>query len=290
MDSINLETLQSTLQRSRQRLASYSETPGLDAQVLMAYAIGQERTWLLAHPEHRLAEEQRIAFEMGVNALVHGLPLPYVVGNWEFYGRSFIVTPDVLIPRPETELLIETALTWLEQHPGRRRAVDVGTGSGCIAITIAKYFANLDMTATDISPLALNTAERNVLRHQLKQQVRLIRTDLLSGLSGRFDLICANLPYIPTKMLHELDVFRREPTLALDGGADGLQLIKQLLTTTPKRLAAGGLALLEIEAGQAESAAQLAQRAHPQAAITIKPDLAGHPRLLIIAEADEDAY
>lgn len=211
-----------------------------------------------------------------------GVPLPYVIGEWEFFGLPFKVNPEVLIPRPETELLVETALKWLNAHPERRRAAEVGTGSGCIAISLAVTIPDLKITATDISRDAAATARKNASIHQVQSRVRILEINLLDGLDGPFDLICANLPYIPRETLRSLTIFEREPTLALDGGENGLEIIAALLEQATDKLAKGGLALLEIESGQGEQATSLAAGLFPKAEIKVLPDLAGHPRLLVI--------
>lgn len=211
---------------------------------------------------------------------MQGEPLAYIRVRAEFYGLEFIVTPSVLIPRPETELLVEAALAWLKAHPRQRRAADVGAGSGCIAVTLAKHVPGLFVIAADLSEAALQVARQNVARYGLREQVQLVQTNLLEGVGGALDLVCANLPYVPTELLPGLDVARYEPAAALDGGPEGLYWIDRLLAGLPASLAPGGLALLEIEAGQGSSAAALARRAFPQAAVSVLNDLAGRPRLL----------
>jgi release factor glutamine methyltransferase len=265
------------------RLAAISTTSQLDAQVLLAHVLERPRAWVLAHPEATLSPARMAALESALARLQAGEPLPYVLGAWEFYGLSFQVTPAVLIPRPETELLVETALAWLRRQPERRQAYDVGAGSGCIAIALAVHVSDLQVTASDLSAAALAVARRNARQHQVTERVRLLQADLLSA--ARFhsiDLLCANLPYIPRATLHRLPIYGREPTLALDGGPAGLDLIERLLRQAPGCLAPGGLALLEIEAGQGPAAAALARIACPAAEVTVQPDLAGHDRLLVI--------
>lgn len=275
-------TLANALAHTRQRIAGLTESPGLDAQVLLAYICNTSRTWVLAHPEYELNGEQNLSLAHAIAQLAAGVPLPYVIGEWEFYGLGFKVTPDVLIPRPETELLVESALKWLAEHPGRSRVAEAGTGSGCIAISLAVNSPNLSLTATDICAAALAVASQNAQRHKVEERLTLIETDLLQGVVGPFDLICANLPYIPSGTLRQLPVYWREPRLALDGGPDGLDLIRKLLMQAAKLLAPGGLALLEIEAGQPEAAREAAAQCFPQAEISTKLDLAGRHRLLTI--------
>ncbi len=265
-----------------QRLSKISETADLDAQTLLAYILDKPRVWLAAHPETLLTPPQLASVEEAVSRLEAGVPLPYVVGRWQFYNLEFEVTPAVLIPRPETELLVERALLWLAAHPTRRMVADVGTGSGCIAVTLAVHRPNARILATDISAEALDVARRNGSRHNVGGRIDFLHCDLLPDDSPRFDLICANLPYIPSATLHGLAIYGREPSLALDGGADGLDLIRRLLDVAPQRLSPGGMMLLEIEASQGLAVLSLAYDHFHAAKISLSKDLAGRDRLLQI--------
>jgi release factor glutamine methyltransferase len=205
--------------------------------------------------------------------------LPYVLGSWEFYGLDFKITPDVLIPRPETELLVGKAIDWLRAHPGQRWGADVGTGSGCIAVTLAQQVEDLRLTASDISYAALRVAKFNAWRYELMDRIHFLQVDLLPPVSKAFDLICANLPYIPTATLRTLSVSKREPSIALDGGEDGLDLIKRLLEESRHKIAPGGSMLLEIEASQGSRGKELAEKLFPEGRAQVWADLAGHERL-----------
>jgi len=287
MPETGLPNIQEGLKRTRAVMSQWSDSALLDAQVLIAHIINKPRAWVLAYPEASLSAGQIEDIERALSRLKRGESLPYVLGHREFYGLDFIVTPHTLIPRPETELLVEHALAWLETHPSRRRVVDVGTGSGCISIILAKHIPNLSMFGTDLSWHALRVARKNAYRYKLKGQVRFIQCDLLSGIQASFDLICANLPYIPTQRLQKLQVFKKEPTLALDGGLDGFHLLRRLLQQAPARLAPGGLLLLEIDASHPEKAQALARGLFPNAEINVFPDLAGENRLLSIQDQSE---
>jgi len=267
------------------QISGLSQTPRLDAQVLLAHIMGKSRAWLLAHPEENLTPTHQATLQPALAKLVSGTPLPYILGDWEFYNLSFRVNPAVLIPRPETELLVETALNWLREHPTRRTAADIGTGSGCLAISMAANIPNIHVTATDISESALKIAQSNATRHQVSDRIQFIQSDLFSALPvshSTFDLVAANLPYIPTQTLRNLDVFGREPTLALDGGPAGLDLIRKLLQTAPPYLAPGGVIFLEIEASQGSAAVKLAHKLYQAADINLYPDFAGQDRLVKI--------
>lgn len=280
------------LQQMGNRLAGVTETPTLDAQVLLAEILGVSRTWLLTHADASLNLEQEQALQNALLRLEQGEALPYVIGHWEFYGLDYSINSNVLIPRPETELLVERSLHWLSTHPERRRAADIGTGSGCIAISLAINIPDLHVWASDVSLPALEVAKLNAHKHAVSDRVHFLHADLfdlepLATALQSFDLIAANLPYIPTARLKDLDVARREPRLALDGGADGLDLIQRLIQAAPPWLAPGGLCILEIDIEHAEAALALAQGIFPKANVSIIPDLAGLDRLISIQLTSE---
>lgn len=306
-------------------ISQWSQTP--DLQVLLAHVSGKNRAWVLAHPEAALTPEQEPTFLALKARYEAGEPLPYLLGHWEFYGLDFNVSPDVLIPRPETELLIDSALAWVRTRSttgAGLRFIDIGTGSGCIPVTLATLLPDAEISATDISPAALAVAGLNAEKHGVAQRIHFIEADLFdirysqldtrdsildtrnSELDTRtpknetrtsnneyritnneyrlsnFDLILSNPPYIPTPTLHGLDVYKHEPTLALDGGPDGMATIRRLLGQSKRWLAAGGTLLLEIEYQQGAQVAALARENFPEADIHIHKDLAGLDRLLVI--------
>lgn len=269
-----------------------SDWPELDAQLIIAHALDKPRTWTLAHPETSLSAPQLAAVESAVARLSEGEPLPYILGHWEFFGLDLEITPDVLIPRPETEALVEKAIAWLQASPERRTIADVGTGSGAIALTLAMHLPDAYILAADISLAALKVAKRNANKFDVAAHIDFVQCDLLPPPPGplptdlHFDLICANLPYIPTTTLHKLAVFGREPTVALDGGTDGLALIRRLLNIAPNWLAPNGMILLEIEASLGNQAISLAYDMFSEAAIRLHQDLTGRDRLLEIQPHD----
>jgi release factor glutamine methyltransferase len=276
------------LSQIRDRLNSLSDTPALDASVLLAEVIRKPRTWVMAHPEVTLTGEQQKQLDDSLARLERGESFPYVLGHWEFFGMDFDITPDVLIPRPETETLVERAIAWLRESPVRRMVADVGTGSGVIAVSIAVNVPDASILATDISRESLEVAKKNAEKFDVDHRIDFVQCDLLPPkpasfpMEQRLDLICANLPYIPTDTLRNLPVFGREPTLALDGGEDGLDLIRRLLHTGPEWLAPNGMLLLEIEATRGSGALDLAYDLFSQATIQLHKDLAGQDRLLEI--------
>jgi release factor glutamine methyltransferase len=270
------------------RLASISDTPALDASVLIAHIINKPRSWVMAHPDLLLTPEHQAGLEAALERLARGEPFPYVLGHWEFFGLDFDITPDVLIPRPETETLVEKAIAWLQASPERRTIADVGTGSGAIAITLAMHVSGAYILATDISFPALKVAKRNADKFDVAGQIDFVQCDLLPThhdplpTSLHFDLICANLPYIPTQTLQNLSVFGKEPSIALNGGNDGLSLISRLLKIAPEWLAPHGVILLEIEASLGNKALSLAYDSFSEATIHLHQDLTGRDRLLEI--------
>jgi release factor glutamine methyltransferase len=275
-------TVGEVLQHARQALGAVSQTPGLDAQLLLADCLRTTRSWILAHPEALVNGDGGRAFQEALQRCLSGEALPHVLGWWEFYGRRFQLGRQVLIPRPETELLVEEGLAYLRVNPSRRLALDVGTGSGCIGVTLAAETADLRVFATDRGTAPLRAARGNAARHGVAARVTFVQADLAAPLAGPFDLIAANLPYVPEETLDELDVARREPRLALDGGPGGLGLLRRMIDSLPHVLAAGGRALLEIGAGQGSAVVGLAHAALPTAQVSLRSDLAGFDRLLVV--------
>jgi release factor glutamine methyltransferase len=269
------------------RLAAISDTPELDASVLIARVINKPRTYVMAYPELTLTAEQEKQLNESMLRLEKGEPFPYIIGHWEFFGLDFDLTPDVLIPRPETELLVEKAIVWLQQNPTRKNIVDIGTGSGAIAVSLAVNIPDADILATDISSKALQVAKQNAIKHGVSERIEFIECDLLPQPLPRqergVNLLCANLPYIPTQTLSGLRVFGREPTAALDGGADGLDLFRRLLQIAPQWLAPNALILLEVEATLGVQVLELARNIFARAEIRLHQDLTGRDRLLEIS-------
>ena len=268
------------LQEIRTQIDPYSASPYLDALVLLGHIISQPKSRILAHPSPDLTPEQDIRLKDALSKVKEGIPLPYILGSWEFYQRSFILTPDVLIPRPETELLVKKALDWFERHPKKRTCLDLGTGSGCVAVTLACIIPDLKVIATDNSPAALLVAQKNTFRHRVAKQITFIAADLLNGFQTKVDLLITNLPYIPTEKLKTLPVYQTEPEQALDGGPDGLLYIKKALIESPRILNSGGLILLELDETRGKAALALAQRYFPEADIRLEQDLSGQDRYL----------
>lgn len=258
--------------------------PRLDAEVLLAHAWGLDRTGVLVRAVEQVPAEAEEAYLKMIEKRAAGEPVAYLVGEREFMSLSFYVNDMVLIPRPETELLVETALDYLRGLPREKAVVaDVGTGSGAIAVSLAYYHPDLRVFALDVSNPALEVAEANARRHGVADRV----TCLCGGLLGpllereiRGDLLTANLPYIPSGEIPSLPrEVRREPVLALDGGHDGLELYRRLLPQAQAFLKPGGLILCEVGPGQAGVLAELMAEGGWQE-IGIRRDLLGEERLV----------
>lgn len=261
------------------------ETPGLDAAVLLGAVLGCGRAELYREPERPLAPAEWECFARQVAARRAGQPAAYLTGHREFMGLDFLVRPGVLVPRPETELLVEEGLRLLADAPAPV-VVDVGTGSGAIAVSLARLCPSARVLATDVSGEALAVARENAGRHGAA--VEFFQGDLLEpvppALDGGVDLVAANLPYIPTADLANLPpAVRAEPRLALDGGLDGLEHYRRLVPQAHRLLRSGGHLLFEIGPGQ--GAAALVLVGPPAWKSRLLPDLAGRERLIAAQRA-----
>jgi release factor glutamine methyltransferase len=298
--SRSIPTICDLVLRATDRLTqSGSSSPRLDAELLLGSVLGVDRVALAAHPEAVAGDGTVAAFEALVARREAGEPVAYIRGFREFHGRAIATDPRALIPRPETELLVDEAiaavverLTAAPRPAGAPplRVVDVGTGTGAIAVAIVatlrkrRMDEHVEVLATDISPDALDLARENAVGHGIADRVRFRACDLLPPDEDPWDIVCANLPYVASAALPGLaPELGYEPHLALDGGEDGLDLVRRLLAQLPASLADDGVALLEIGADQGESAAAAAVAALPGWACTVAPDLTGLPRLLRVA-------
>ena len=279
---------------------SGSETARLDAELLLGYAIGADRTAVVAHRDAPVGADAAARFEEALRRRESGEPVAYIRGIKEFHGLAFAVDPRALIPRPETEALVDAALAEVMARLGRRvgdtepvRIADVGTGSGAIAVAIAvalrgrrvQLGRDVTILATDRSADALDLARENAVGHAAADGMRFVDADLLPPVlpddGARLDILLANLPYVRTDAIAGLPIAASfEPRDALDGGADGLDPIRALLARLPDVLAAEGVALLEIGADQGEVAPAAVADHLPGWRASVAPDLAGLPRVL----------
>lgn len=272
----------SLLGQIRNKIDPHSTSPYLDALVLLSHISSQPKSRILANPSPNLTPEQQTELNLALIQVKEGIPLPYILGAWEFYQLQFFLTADVLIPRPETEGLVEKAIKWLQIHPGRRTCLDLGTGSGCIAVTLAIKIPDLNILATDRSYSATLVARKNAQHHKTEKRIKFLAANLLTGFRTTVDLLIANLPYIPTEKLKSLKVYNTEPRLALDGGSDGLSDIRKVLEKAPGIMNPGGLILLEIDESKGHESQKLAQSNFPRAEIRLEKDLSGMDRYLTI--------
>jgi release factor glutamine methyltransferase len=261
--------------------------PELEAEVLLRHALGVARARLFARLQDEVDPEAERRYRDLVRRRAAHVPTAYLTGTREFYGLDLHVAPGVLIPRPETEHVVEEVLRLGRDLLARRErvtVVDVGTGAGAIALAVAKLLPALRVLATDRSPAALAMAALNARRLRLAGRVTFLQGDLLAPVREPVDLIAANLPYIPTDVIATLapEVRDHEPRLALDGGVDGLRVIARLLAEVPGRLAPDGAVVLEIGHDQAERVRCLAADLVPGAGVRFVPDLAGHDRVAVI--------
>lgn len=266
---------------------NHSDTPRLDAELLLAQALGCQRIELYTAFENVPTEEQRTAFRSLVKRRAAGTPVAYLLAHREFYSLDFQVTPDVLIPRPETEFLVIATLDKLrerEDDSAPADVVDVGTGSGAVAISLAKHSPEANFTAIDISPKALEVAQTNAATHGVAERISFHEGDLLTGLdeSPQFDFVVSNPPYISTSEMAELprEVADYEPHQALEAGPDGTDVIQRLIPQATTRLRPGGYLFIEISPMiEARVRELLGSEAGLELLPTVK-DLAGHARIV----------
>lgn len=251
-----------------------------EATSLLGFAIKKDKIFLIAHPDHELDEPELKYFIHLVNRRMVREPFQYIAGRQEFYGLEFNVSADVLIPRPETEILVEQAIRELSKT-SKPAFLEIGVGSGCISISVLNELQHAGAVGVDISERALAVTQANAEKHHVEDRLTLRRADLYDGISEKFDLIVSNPPYVPREQISGLqtEVARYEPHIALDGGPGGLVIIERIIAKAPNFLASGGRLLIEIGFGQAESVERLFLPAIWDAAEFIN-DLQGIPRVV----------
>ena len=279
---MSIVTIHEAWATGRDQLAQASFTPELDARLLLQYVLHVEHSYLIAHGDETLTKLQASDYAALLARARAKEPVPYITGNAPFYGFDIHVNPAVLIPRPETEELVGRAVSWVGPRSGLR-VVDVGTGSGCIAIALARHLPPTILLASDLSLKAIQVARLNAQK-LAKQSITFVQSDLLAALGGPFDLIVANLPYVADDEWTIIDdgVKWYEPSLALSGGEDGLDLFRALLRQAAVRLRPGGAVFLEIGWRQGSAVRQLAGDFFPLADIKVFTDLTGQDRIVQI--------
>jgi release factor glutamine methyltransferase len=261
-------------------------SPRMNAELLLMFTLNCDRAYLYAHPERELTLEEQSRYDAALAERVRGVPAQYIIGHQEFWGMDLIVSPAVLIPRPETEHLIETVLELIrvdrtggqEGSPHTPRIVDVGTGSGCIALALAKELPGAEVHATDISAAALEIACANAARHQLESRIQFHQTDLLAGLPPALDVVVSNPPYVGESEEDQvqLEVRKFEPRVAVFAGPTGVEVIARLISQAQAGLCPGGWLVMEISGTIANRVRELLAGWE---VIEIFPDLRGMPRV-----------
>ncbi|MDE2717524.1 MAG: peptide chain release factor N(5)-glutamine methyltransferase [Chloroflexota bacterium] len=273
--------------RSRRQLERASiPDADIEAQVLLRNALGIDRATFHASLDRELSNEDAEAFERTVRRRIEGEPLSYITGHREFYGLDFVVTPDVLVPRQETEFLVEAVLEHARSRGGDEDALtiaDIGTGSGCIAVALASHLPNAAVYSTDVSREALRVAGENVQRHGLEGRVSLRHGDLFEALEGPVDVVASNPPYLSTNEAVDLppDV-KREPSVALVAGSDGMDVLSRLIVGAREYLKPGGLLALEIDPRRLEAVESLMEWAFVDGQVAVIKDHAGLERVVTV--------
>lgn len=282
--SNNRVTLRDALDSAISRLTVANvPSPRMNAELLLMFTLECDRAYLHAHPERKLSAGEQHRYGQALAERERGVPAQYITGHQEFWGMDLIVTPAVLIPRPETEHVIETVLQGAGRAPSPvdfLRIVDVGTGSGCIALALAKELPHAEIHATEISPAALEIARANAARHQLESRVQFHQTDLLQGLEyGAFDFVVSNPPYVGDSEEDQvqLEVRKYEPRTAVFAGATGLEVIERLAPQACESLKPGGWLVMEISGPVAERVRALLASWRD---VRITNDLQGIPRIV----------
>ena len=264
-------------------IASGFDSPRLDAEVLLRHVLGLDRTHLFLRLHEPVSDDSSIEFDRIIDQRLTGESVAYLTGEREFMGLPFMVGPGVLVPRPETEMLVEWALAWIGNH-SPKRVIDVGTGSGAIILSIALSLPRTEiplLIGCDLSGEALVFADRNRESLGLESRVHLVRGDLLTWLGSPVDLILANLPYLRPDQVMDNREIQTEPEIALISGEDGLQAVQRLIGDLPRVLAPGGAVILELDPEQADRVALMINELVPGAHSEILRDLSGRKRFVV---------
>ena len=257
------------------------EDSTLKAKILLANILKVKKEYLLIHSEEEVKQEDKIKYENCIKELIKGKPLQYITNNQEFMELNFYVDENVLIPQPDTEILVEKAIE-IAETTQKNKILDMCTGSGCIAISLAKKINNAQITAVDISNSALNVANKNVINNNVENKIIFINSDMFNNIEEKFDIIVSNPPYIETETINKLEIeVQNEPHLALDGGIDGLKFYKIIANNAFKYLNENGYLLLEIGYNQQNSVTQLLQDIGKYKNIETIKDLGGNYRVVI---------
>ena len=271
------QALQSAIQQLGQAQVG---SPRLNAETLLMFVLGRDRAYLYAHGERVLSAEEILRYQQLTAERARGVPAQYITGHQEFWGMDLLVSPAVLIPRPETEHVVETVLELSQGRAGNIRIVDVGTGSGCIALALAKELPQAEIHATEVSATALEVARANAARHQLTERVHFHQTDLLNDIAGmQFDFVVSNPPYVgeSEKDTVEAQVRKFEPQIAVFAGETGMEVFAKLIPQALKVLSPGGWLVMELAFSSYDRVRQLLLN---WSDLRFSNDLQGIPRVV----------
>lgn len=279
-------TIHKVLKEATGRLGEISATPLLDAQVLLCHVLEVERLYLIINKDRALTNKETFEYNEMIEKRLDGMPVQYIIRNQEFMGLDFYVEEGVLVPRPDTEILIEKILDSIDLD-GKYNIVDIGTGSGAITVSLAKFIKNAHVYSIDISMKALNIARKNAHTHGVTSKISFLNGSLFEPLEnidikGNVDVLVSNPPYIPSEEIRKLqiEVAKYEPRIALDGGVDGLDFYRKIVDNGPEYLRSGGILALEVGHDQARKVADLMKEKNRYVEIQITKDLAGIERVV----------
>lgn len=274
--------IKEVLQESIEQLKKTQiQEPVLKAKMLLAYGLGEKKEYLISHDEQEVEQQVQKNMQSWIQELIQGKPIQYILHEQEFMGLPFYVDENVLIPRADTEILVEEVIKFCEDKE-KIEILDMCTGSGAIGISLAKYLKKAQITQADISKEALKVAKKNVIKNKVEENITFIQTDLFTDVEGKFDVIASNPPYIRSEVVEQLEEqVKNEPRIALDGGKDGLDYYRILIKQAPLFLKSNGYLVLEIGYDQKKEVETLLRQEGVYEEISCKQDLARRDRVMI---------
>lgn len=278
--------IQELMEKGKQKLIENQiEEANIIARVLLQFVLALNRTELLMNQEQEVEEKKRQEYEKVIQKIIEGIPMQYITHKQEFYGIPFYVDENVLIPQPDTEILVEEVVSLAKNQ--QEDILDIGTGSGAIGIALASNITSANITISDISKKALEIAKKNAIENKVIQKIKLVQSNLFENIEGTFSIIVSNPPYIETEIIKELPKqVQNEPILALDGGKDGLTFYRKLVEEAPNYLRQGGYLCMEIGYNQKEDVLELLQNSPRYQHTYSKKDLSGNDRIIIAQKWD----
>ena len=278
--------IQELMEKGKQKLIENQiEEANIIARVLLQFVLALNRTELLMNQEQEVEEKKRQEYEKVIQKIIEGIPMQYITHKQEFYGMPFYVDENVLIPQPDTEILVEEVVNLAKNQ--QENILDIVTGSGAIGIALASNITSANITISDISKKALEIAKKNAIENKVIQKIKLVQSNLFENIEGTFSIIVSNPPYIETEIIKELPKqVQNEPILALDGGKDGLTFYRKLVEEAPNYLRQGGYLCMEIGYNQKEDVLELLQNSPRYQHTYSKKDLSGNDRIIIAQKWD----